>query len=103
MAGTTKTKTAKAGAKPAASTAHKHEEMEAKIAELEAKLAVLADHLEKQAASADQAHKELKAYCDACCAADGGGAGADTGLRSELKKYFRTVGNNKIDTYIPKL
>ena len=102
MAGTTRSKTTKAAAKPAASTAHNHKDLEAKIAELEAKLASLTEHLEKQAASAAEAHKELKEYCDACCAT-GGGAGADTELRSELRKYFRTVGNNKIDTHIPKL
>jgi multidrug resistance efflux pump len=102
MAGTTRSKTTKAAAKPAASTAHNHKDLEAKIAELEAKLASLTEQLEKQVASATQAHADLKAYCDACCAT-GGGAGADTELRSELRKYFRTVGNNKIDTHIPKL
>ena len=102
MAGTTRTKTTKAAAKPAAVVAHKHEDLEAKVAELEAKLASLTEQLEKQVASTSQAHADLKAYCDTCCAA-GGGAGADAELRAELKKYFRTVGNNKIDTHIPKL
>ena len=89
MATVSKTsKTAKPA--PAKKEAHAHADLEAKIADLEKKLAAF--------------HAELTAKCDACCAAaSSGGGGKDLGLRSELKKWFDTVGNRKVDTYKPNL
>ena len=80
----------KSKAAAAKKEAHTHADLEAKIADLEKKLAAF--------------HAELTAKCDACCAAaSSSGGGKDLDLRSELKKYFDTVGNRKVDTHKPNL
>ena len=87
----------KSKAAAAKKEAHTHADLEAKIADLEKKLAALTE-------SCAGAHAELAAKCDACCAAAGsGGGGKDLELRSELKLYFDTVGNRKVDTHKPNL
>ena len=61
--------------------------LEVKVAELEAKLASLADALKKLESAPAPAAVGSK----------------DEALRSELKKYFKTVGNRKVATHQPNL
>jgi len=62
--------------------------LEAKVADLESKLASLTEALQKlEAAPAAPAPVSSK----------------DVGLRSELRKYFKTVNNNKVATHQPNL
>ena len=91
MATSRKTSASKAAAAPAAPDVSA---LEAKIAQLEAKLAELSSGLQ-----------QLDAKCDACCAAAGSSSGGsrDEGLRRQLRLYFASVNNGKIDTHIPNL
>ena len=61
--------------------------LEAKVAELEAKLASLADALKKLESAPAPAVVGSR----------------DVGLRSELKKYFKTLANSKVRTHQPNL
>ena len=99
MATSRKTSASKAAAAPDVSA------LEAKIAQLEAKLAELSSGLQQHEAHCQKVHNELDAKCEACCAAAGSSSGGsrDEGLRRQLRLYFASVNNGKIDTHIPKL
>ena len=92
MAGTTTKRSV--SSKPSAKAAAPKEDprvkaLEAKVAELEASLASLAKSLEQLASAPAQAPA-------AAC-------GRDEQLRSELRKYFTSLGNRKARTHIPHL
>jgi Tfp pilus assembly protein FimV len=110
MAGISKSKTTRATkstspASAAAPTPHSNSELESKIAALEAKIVALTESLKNHEAQSEVEHAKLAAKCDACCdvKAAASSGGKDLGLRAELKKYFKTVANRKVETYKPNL
>lgn len=74
--------------------------LEAKIAELEAKLEALTKALAEHEAKSEKEHAELAKKCEAKTQSAGG---QDAELRKMLKKYFATINNPKGPTLIPKL
>lgn len=74
--------------------------LEAKIAELEAKLEALTKALAEHEAKSEKEHAELAKKCEAKTQSAGG---SDEGLRKELRRYFASFNNSKIPTHVPKL
>ena len=93
MAGTTTKRSVSSRSSAKAPEAPKEDSkvkaLEAKVAELEASLASLAKSLEQLASAPAQAPASS--------------GGRDEELRSELSKYFKTLGNAKSRTHIPDL
>ena len=93
MAGTTTKRSAPSRSAAKAPVAPKEDlrvqALEAKVAELEASLAALSKSLEQLA----------KAPAPAAATS----SSRDEQLRSELKKYFKTNANQKVETYNPNL
>lgn len=93
---TTKKTAAKATPK-AAST--EPSALEKRVADLESKLDALIAAQAVHEAESKAEHARLESLCEACCAK--GGSGADVQLRAQLKAYFSSVRNNKVQTQYP--
>ena len=99
MATTRKPAAAKAAPKAAPkSSAADTSALEARIAELEAKITALGAAQSEQESASKAELERLAKQCDACCQ---GGSGADLDLRDQLKRYFKTLVNPKRQTEYP--